>query len=85
MLWHSLDCFWLKTFNNFSRAAENGAQTIIYCATEQSVAELRGMYFSDCAVQLTSENGSNMEDAERLWEMSERMARYVVVHSGPEN
>ena len=35
------------------------------------------MYFSDCAVQLTSENGSNMEDAERLWEMSERMARYV--------
>ena len=36
------------------------------------------MYFSDCAVQLTSENGSNMEDAERLWEMSERMARYVM-------
>ena len=36
------------------------------------------MYFSDCAVQLTSENGSNMEDAERLWEMSERMARYVL-------
>ena len=42
------------------------------------MAELRGMYFSDCAVQLTSENGSNMEDAERLWEMSERMARYVL-------
>lgn len=78
MLCYILDCFWLKTFNNFSRAAENGAQTIIYCATEQSVAELRGMYFSDCAVQLTSENGSNMEDAERLWEMSERMARYVM-------
>ena len=62
----------------FFRSAENGSQTIIYCATEQSVAELRGMYFSDCAVQLTSENGSNMEDAERLWEMSERMARYVL-------
>ena len=67
----------IKVLNTFFRAAENGAQTIIYCATEQSVAELRGMYFSDCAVQLTSENGSNMEDAERLWEMSERMARYV--------
>ena len=68
---------WLQSSCLFTicRSAENGSQTVIYCATEPSVAELSGMYFSDCSVHLTSENGSNLQDAERLWEMSERMVR----------
>ena len=55
-------------------SAEHGIQTVIYCATEENLSEQSGFYYSDCAVQLTSENGSNMDDAYRLWELSERMA-----------
>lgn len=62
--------FWLPWLTS----AEHGIQTVIYCATEENLSEQSGFYYSDCAVQLTSENGSNMDDAYRLWELSERMA-----------
>jgi len=62
--------FWLPWLTS----PENSIQTVVYCATEPSLCEQSGFYYSDCAVQLTSENGSNMDDAYRLWEMSERMA-----------
>ena len=67
--------FWTFDLNRlFYRSPEHGIQTIIHCATEENLIEQSGFYYSDCAVQLTSENGSNMDDAYRLWEMSERMA-----------
>ena len=51
-------------------------QTIVFCATDAAVADQSGLYYSDCAVHLSSEAGAdNMEDAYRLWEMSERMVR----------
>ena len=63
-----------KIFYVSSRSPENGIQTVVHCATEPTLTEQSGFYYSDCAVQLTSENGSNMDDAYRLWELSERMA-----------
>ena len=50
-------------------------QTTVFCATDAAVAEQSGLYYSDCAVHLSSEAGADMEDAYRLWEMSERMVR----------
>jgi len=78
--------FWLPWLTS----PEHGIQTVIYCATEENLSEQSGFYYSDCAVQLTSENGSNMDDAYRLWELSERMAgltswsqikRFFIYHS----
>ncbi len=63
-------CCWLP----WLRSAENSCQTIVYCATDSNLAEQSGLYYSDCLVHLTSSRGSNMEDAYKLWEMSERMA-----------
>ncbi len=56
------------------RPAERAVQTIVYCATDANLSEQTGLYYSDCAVQLTPDKAADMEDAYRLWEMSERMA-----------
>lgn len=62
--------FWLPWLTS----PENGIQTVVHCATEPTLTEQSGFYYSDCSVQLTSEKGSDMDDAYRMWEMSERMA-----------
>ena len=56
------------------QSAENGMQSILYCATETALSEQSGLYYSDCSVQLTSDKAAKAEDAYRLYEMSERMA-----------
>ena len=58
---------WLK-------ASENGMQSILYVATDPGLSEQSGLFYSDCAVQLTNEKAANLDDAYRLWEMSERQA-----------
>ena len=50
---------------HFSRSPENGIQTVVHCATEPTLTEQSGFYYSDCSVQLTSEKGSDMDDAYR--------------------
>eukprot|EP00095_Tigriopus_kingsejongensis_P003291 maker-scaffold1633_size32735-snap-gene-0.8 protein:Tk03291 transcript:maker-scaffold1633_size32735-snap-gene-0.8-mRNA-1 annotation:"retinol dehydrogenase 13-like" len=73
-----LGCFWLTAalccWLPWLKTSENAIQSILYCATEASLSEQSGLYYNECAVQLTTEAGSNMDDAYRLWEMSERMA-----------
>ena len=55
--------------------SEHAMQTILHCATEPALKDQTGLYYSDCAVQVTRNNAANLEDARRLWEMSDRMAR----------
>lgn len=73
-----LGCFWLTAalfcWLPWLKTSENAIQTIIFCATDPSVSEQSGFYYSECGVQLTNEAASKMDDAYRLWEMSERMA-----------
>ena len=63
-------CCWLP----WLRTAEHAIQTIVYCATDAGVAQQSGLYYADCAVQLTPDKAADMDAAYRLWEMSERMA-----------
>jgi hypothetical protein len=57
------------------RSAETAIQSIVYCATDPALADQTGLYYSDCAPRmLASDRAADMEDAYRLWEMSERMA-----------
>ncbi|XP_078326335.1 retinol dehydrogenase 14-like [Crassostrea virginica] len=51
-----------------------GAQTSINCAVEESLENVTGKYFSDCAVNKKSEAAQDDDAARALWEMSVKMA-----------
>ena len=59
---------WLKS-------PANAIQTTVYCASDPSLADQSGLYYSNCGEKFMSLDASNMDDAHRLWEMSERMVR----------
>jgi len=57
----------------FIRTVASGAQTTIYCAVEESIADHSGRYYSDCREKRPKPQAENMEDAKRLWEISEQL------------
>jgi len=57
----------------FIKTVASGAQTTIYCAVEEKIAEHSGKYYSDCAEKQPRPQAESMEDAKRLWEESERL------------
>ncbi len=48
-----------------------GAQTVIYLATSDKVAETSGKYFADCKMEKLTDNATDDETAEKLWKISE--------------
>ncbi|XP_022335260.1 retinol dehydrogenase 13-like [Crassostrea virginica] len=56
-----------------SKTSVQGAQTSIYCAVEESLANVTGKYFSDCAIKEESKAAQDDEAAKKLWEVSEKM------------
>ena len=50
-----------------------GAQTTLYLALESDEKLEGGEYYSDCKRANSSEFSSNMENAKRLWKLSEEM------------
>ena len=63
-------CLW-SCFTPLIKTPESGANTTIYCAAEPSIAEHSGKYYSDCREKRPAAQADNMEDAKRLWELSE--------------
>ena len=57
----------------FGKTPVEGAQTTIYCATQEGLEKHSGGYFSDCKVTPSSRASLNEEDAKRLWEVSEEL------------
>jgi len=55
------------------KTAENGAQTSIFCAVDETIADQSGRYYSDCKEKRPKPQAENMEDAKRLWELSEQL------------
>lgn len=51
----------------FLKTPEQGAQTTIFCAVDESVANESGYYYSDCARKDPAKNAKSVEDAEKLW------------------
>ncbi|KAI9565507.1 hypothetical protein GHT06_009299 [Daphnia sinensis] len=60
----------------FFKTAEMGAQTSIYCATEPSLSDKTGLYYSDCAEVRPARQAENKESARRLWEISEQLVNF---------
>jgi len=53
------------------KSPKAGAQTSIFCAVDQSLDGVSGLYFVDCAEGEVAKQGLDMEAAARLWEQSE--------------
>ncbi|XP_042298402.1 dehydrogenase/reductase SDR family member 13-like [Sceloporus undulatus] len=57
----------------FFRDATNGAQTSIYCATQEGIEKLSGCYFEDCRQKDLKPNARDPMLAKKLWEFSEKL------------
>merc|ERR1719232_1978631 len=57
------------------KTPENGANTTIYCSVEESIADHNGRYYSDCAEKRPASQAENMDDAKKLWELSEGLVK----------
>ncbi|XP_070591643.1 dehydrogenase/reductase SDR family member 13-like [Erythrolamprus reginae] len=57
----------------FMRTSEAGAQTSIFCATEEGIEGLSGRYFVDCQTKVPSLLAHDDQLAKKLWEFSERL------------
>jgi WW domain-containing oxidoreductase len=56
----------------FTKTANQGAATSVFCATWQDRSDLGGHYFSHCRKGKPSAETGNREAAARLWEISEK-------------
>jgi NAD(P)-dependent dehydrogenase (short-subunit alcohol dehydrogenase family) len=58
----------------FARTPEKGAETVIYLASSPQVEGASGGYYVDCKPAMTSQLAKDDAAAERLWQVSERLA-----------
>ncbi|XP_064076985.1 retinol dehydrogenase 14-like [Vanessa tameamea] len=56
----------------FMRSAKQGAETVVYCASDYSIEGHTGKFYRDCA-EYTSKYPFNKEEETKLWEISEEM------------
>lgn len=59
----------------FMRTSEKGAETSIYLCSSPDVSDISGQYFYNCKVAKTSKWAQSKEDADKLWDLSEKMIR----------
>ena len=56
----------------FLKSSKEGAQTTIYCATEEMITVGTGRYYSDCKEVTPSAKALDKATAKVLWELSEK-------------
>ncbi|XP_072037682.1 retinol dehydrogenase 13-like [Amphiura filiformis] len=57
----------------FVKTSEEGAQTTIYCAVEESLRDTSGLFFSDCKPKEPAKQAKDDVVAKKLWDMSSDM------------
>jgi WW domain-containing oxidoreductase len=62
----------MRLVSPFTKTANQGAATSVFCATWNDRGELGGNYFSHCARAKPSAEATNAGVAARLWELSEQ-------------
>eukprot|EP00090_Calanus_glacialis_P022694 TRINITY_DN34985_c0_g1_i1.p1 TRINITY_DN34985_c0_g1~~TRINITY_DN34985_c0_g1_i1.p1 ORF type:complete len:322 (+),score=97.81 TRINITY_DN34985_c0_g1_i1:60-1025(+) len=58
-----------------SKTPQNGAQTSIYCAVEETLENETGKYYEDCKEAKPSKEANNMDDAKNLWKVTMDMVK----------
>jgi hypothetical protein len=59
----------------FAKSSKQGAQTTIYCAVEESIANDSGKYYVDCKEAPLKCVAKDQETAEKLWTLSEELLK----------
>lgn len=67
--------FW-KLGSPFMKSHRDGAETTIYLATSEEVAEVNGAYFSDSKVKTPKSQALDPEAALELWKISEELCDF---------
>ncbi|XP_054257520.1 retinol dehydrogenase 13-like, partial [Macrosteles quadrilineatus] len=57
----------------FYKTVDQGAQTTLHCALDETAGSQTGLYYSDCAVKEPCELAKDEELAKRLWEESAKL------------
>ncbi|XP_076012291.1 retinol dehydrogenase 13 [Genypterus blacodes] len=57
----------------FIKTPWQGAQTTIYCAVDESLANVSGLYYSDCAPKTAAPKALDDVSAKALWDLSASM------------
>lgn len=57
----------------FFRDAAEGAETSLFCATQEGLERFSGRYFADCRLQEPWPQARDDAMARELWEASERL------------
>lgn len=52
------------------KTPEEGAQTTIYCAVDESIKDESGMYYSDCQAITPHPKAIDEEAAKKLWDIT---------------
>merc|ERR1719384_2065415 len=73
--WNCVTKMMWRCWAPFIKTPDSGANTTIYCAIEPSIAEHNGKYYSDCREVRPAPQAENMEDAKKLWDLSEQMVK----------
>jgi len=60
-------------YRPFMKDSKQGAQTTIFCAVDESVAGESGLYYSDCKEKKPAPQATSVEDAKRLWAISQKL------------
>lgn len=60
-----------KLISPFTKSANQGAATSVFCATHEPAEDLAGLYFSHCQATKATKEARNDEVAATLWEQSE--------------
>lgn len=71
-IWRHAPQFIVKLRRRSMITPEEGAQTTLYCASADAVAEQTGLYYDQCQIRQPSALASNQAPAEELWRYSER-------------
>jgi len=73
----TMAAFLIKHFPVFFKTPEQGAATSIYLAGSDVVTNITGKYFVDCKQVPLKPVGENMQEALRLWALSEEMSNFT--------
>ena len=57
----------------FAKKSDKGAETSVYLCSSKEVENTSGEYFVDCKTAPTTPGAKNMEDADKLWEISKNL------------
>lgn len=66
--------FGVRVAKNFAISPEKGAETIVYLASSDEVANISGEYFYKCQVATPTKEAQDDEAAKRLWVETEKLA-----------